>query len=1225
MADSAIQGRDFTSVRFYRRRLLLAAVASVLLHLMFAGGLVATRLGILTHTAPDSEAGKNVFDPKPAADFPLDVSKASSGKPIHEKPLDVQLKSNSAQTAAKTEPTLKQDRSVSPQESSEPAESTAASSMALPRTAAQRDAALEKAAALARQKSEGPKTTSASADTSAITPAADTQSTPAVKPATAQALPRTAESVSAATAAPKEVALVTQTAPRLDVPTIKSVRPQSANTLAAADRAPARKDLAVPANPTLATADTISSKPVKPLAEQVPVVKLKPQQRLEPDQQSQRRSKLATTAKTSPASETVEIADPTTAAATSDLQSLAQATLAQTRRAENQTASQSSDRSVAMSVPKTVGRQKVSSPNNSAAPVEISTGGAAAAAKATADASATASSAPAPATRGVNKAPAAGGAKVLRGQTAVGNEAEPAESTSGPTSAVGPQLARRPTSRPAAVEDVAVGDPSGQSAGAPGRTFNAVNEAASSAQATSTAESLPNSQALASSSDGSPSTIAAASSALKPSSRVPPRAQPRERLTLATKANSNPATDTAEVADPTATASTGDVQSLASTTLAQTRRAENQTASANSDRGATIASPQTVDRQAVSSQNTVPVNATPVEISGSGAAAAATATASAGVSAAPQPATRVAKTAPTAGGATVLREPTAVGSEAEASESMVEATAAGAASGPQLTGRSASRSAAADGVPVGDPSGESTAAAPGRTFNAASAAASSDQSTSTADTLSNSPATTSSGDGTPSGVAPASATVKPGSRLARSAQPSIRLSISAESAFGASGPSAEADEELSREAIAGNSGTQPGLTLGNSRRGVEAPATVVESIALSRVAIVVLPVEGRAREIAKPFEKRDQKKRVLSDVDATVERGLDFLVRAQQPDGRWCLEKFPGAGKNELPKLQSDTAATGLALLSFLGAGYDHFDGKHRDTVRRGLEFLLSVQKPDGDLFVPSDKLSNSCAWLYSHGIATMALCEAVGMTGDPLVRPAAEKACGFIATSQHPELGGWRYTPRSDADLSVSGWMLVALRSGQLAGISIDPQVMDRVRKLLDTSTAPNAAATSSGTPGSIVYLYNARKPDQRPSQSSSLCMVALGTLMRLHTGWSKTDPRVIESGRTLSVALPSFGTKDQKARDCYLWYYVSQVLVHTGGDTWQKWYGTLYEQLSATQESTGVKAGSWDPLGATPDRWGLFGGRLYVTTLHLLTLEVPYRHLPTYSLSDGEPAKGQ
>jgi hypothetical protein len=30
-------------------------------------------------------------------------------------------------------------------------------------------------------------------------------------------------------------------------------------------------------------------------------------------------------------------------------------------------------------------------------------------------------------------------------------------------------------------------------------------------------------------------------------------------------------------------------------------------------------------------------------------------------------------------------------------------------------------------------------------------------------------------------------------------------------------------------------------------------------------------------------------------------------------------------------------------------------------------------------------------------------------------------------------------------------------------------------------------------------------------------------------------------------------------------------------------------------------------------PDRWGVYGGRIYVTALHLLALEVPYRHLPT------------
>jgi hypothetical protein len=41
---------------------------------------------------------------------------------------------------------------------------------------------------------------------------------------------------------------------------------------------------------------------------------------------------------------------------------------------------------------------------------------------------------------------------------------------------------------------------------------------------------------------------------------------------------------------------------------------------------------------------------------------------------------------------------------------------------------------------------------------------------------------------------------------------------------------------------------------------------------------------------------------------------------------------------------------------------------------------------------------------------------------------------------------------------------------------------------------------------------------------------------------------------------------------------------------------------------------AGSWDPLGTVPDKWGPHGGRIYVTALNLLSLEVNYRHLPIY-----------
>ena len=421
------------------------------------------------------------------------------------------------------------------------------------------------------------------------------------------------------------------------------------------------------------------------------------------------------------------------------------------------------------------------------------------------------------------------------------------------------------------------------------------------------------------------------------------------------------------------------------------------------------------------------------------------------------------------------------------------------------------------------------------------------------------------------------------------------------------------------------------MLAGRSRGTDLSPAAVLMPQPLSRVAAVTLPVEGRLREIAIPFARRSRTSRDTRDrdqaesdlmvrektrvlADAMVDRGLEFLARAQQPDGRWRLGAFPGATAADTPKLNCDTAATGLAILSFLGAGHDHFDGKHRDTVRRGLEFLLSVQKPDGDLYVPSDKLSDSCAWLYSHGIASMALCEAVGMTGDPLVKSAAARACDFITASQHPSRGGWRYTPRSDADLSVSGWMLVALRSGRLAGVAVEPESFAGVKTLLDASALPGDPAK---------YHYNPRNPQQRPSTLSAGCMTAVGTLMRLHTGWNSSDPRVRQSAQALAALRPAYGTVTEKTRDCYLWYYASQVLVHTGGEEWTDWYDTLANTLEATQERQGPKAGSWDPLGTVPDRWGPYGGRIYVTTLHLLSLEVPDRRLPTYGSPDDMPAQ--
>ena len=89
-------------------------------------------------------------------------------------------------------------------------------------------------------------------------------------------------------------------------------------------------------------------------------------------------------------------------------------------------------------------------------------------------------------------------------------------------------------------------------------------------------------------------------------------------------------------------------------------------------------------------------------------------------------------------------------------------------------------------------------------------------------------------------------------------------------------------------------------------------------------------------------------------------------------------------------------------------ARYTHQKNTHAATVRGGLQFLLRHQSDDGNLYRQENAISNQNVAFYSHGIAALALCEAYGMTGDPSLQTAAQRALDFISDTQHRQRGGW-------------------------------------------------------------------------------------------------------------------------------------------------------------------------------------------------------------------------
>lgn len=371
--------------------------------------------------------------------------------------------------------------------------------------------------------------------------------------------------------------------------------------------------------------------------------------------------------------------------------------------------------------------------------------------------------------------------------------------------------------------------------------------------------------------------------------------------------------------------------------------------------------------------------------------------------------------------------------------------------------------------------------------------------------------------------------------------------------------------------------------------------------------------------------------------EAAIELGLQYLVALQQPDGRWSFGKLgrdvvpPG----EVPNVRADAAATGLVLLSLLGAGYDHFGGVYQRPLQRGLDYLVASQKPSGELF-PEDSGrpgGPAAAWqvarFYSHGIATIALCEAYGMTGDEQLREPAQRAIDYIVRMQVDGLGGWRYTPGMNSDLSVTGWQMMALKSGELAGLRVDDGAYAGVRQFLER------CREKAGYQARFCYNPTAPKLDPRTAhgRKPGTVMTSVGLLVQLYLGESPATERSRRGADHLLAHLPTqsdgtgnasqaparTSTLGNPLRDTYYWYYATQVMYHMRGDYWQAWNDALRPLLVDSQTPTGPLAGSWNPLGPTPDKWGRFGGRLYVTAMNLLSLEVSYRHLPLYG---GEPA---
>jgi len=332
------------------------------------------------------------------------------------------------------------------------------------------------------------------------------------------------------------------------------------------------------------------------------------------------------------------------------------------------------------------------------------------------------------------------------------------------------------------------------------------------------------------------------------------------------------------------------------------------------------------------------------------------------------------------------------------------------------------------------------------------------------------------------------------------------------------------------------------------------------------------------------------------EVKKALEKALDYLAAEQTENGCWN------------GKYERNAGVAGLCLMALVGgecAGKDY-----TSNIERVVRFLKSKYHPSSDYETAEKKdywggLIGDSDLMYEHGIATMALIEAMVALNKWDLEPIVNEAVQLLLRTQNtehkpktleglidpssPNYGGWRYDPNStDSDISVSGWQILALKAAQMASFKIPEWSIN----------------------ASIKFLHNCYNDEEKfftyePDGGSGGCVRAgVGALCLKLLGHS-SDPRIKSAIRYMFNNPPTWIYEDPgEGYPFYYWYYGTRVMLDEGGADWKLWKSWMCRLLVDHQSDDG----SWVSQQNEEKM------PYYTTALGALMLELCCGHVPIY-----------
>ena len=344
----------------------------------------------------------------------------------------------------------------------------------------------------------------------------------------------------------------------------------------------------------------------------------------------------------------------------------------------------------------------------------------------------------------------------------------------------------------------------------------------------------------------------------------------------------------------------------------------------------------------------------------------------------------------------------------------------------------------------------------------------------------------------------------------------------------------------------------------------------------------------------------------IKQMDASVERALQWLATQQRADGSFRSIRSGQPG------------VTALCVMAFLAQGKTSDDREYGSVISKAIDFICAQQKRNGLVAsisphtVPIPRVSVAqheqiTPATYSHAIGALALAEAYGQcTGEQSKRVASVVEKAISATvemqgwrKQKGDKGGWRYLCKphpEDSDLSVTGWMVMFLRSARNAGFDVPAESIDKAVAYME-----GCFQKQTGT-----FSYVSQHP-----KSFTRGMAGAGVLAMAHAGKHQSKMAMQASDYILKSDFTKFNQEAPCQVDWlndrynYSVFLCTQAMYQQGGKYWRQFYPPVVDAIVGAQDPDG----SWPP----EPRDRVFGN-CYTTALCVLTLSVSDQLLPIF-----------